>query len=668
MAGRTWDNFRLLGHFPDGKDGFLQHSLTFVGDTAYIFYGGGSNNDTADGTDLRLIRVATQFFLSSAAWPYGADGHTQSTAARKMSPRSLRVTLVLLLGTGAAAAEFPAPFNTEKLTEGFTPAETVAAGFTLPPGFRAQVFAAEPDVQQPIAMTTDPRGRIWVAENYTYAERPVRWEARLRDRIVVLEDRDGDGKSDRRTVFWDQGRGLTSVEVGLGGVWALCPPHLLFIPDRDGDDVPDGPPEVVLDGFSAGATIGHNIANGLKWGPDGWLYGRQGIQDTSAVGRPGAGSAERVMFNCAIWRYHPVRRVAEVVSHGGTNPWGLDYDQHGQFFYTNTVIGHLWHVIPGAYYRRMYGTHLNTHVYEVIEQTADHFHWNASAERWNDIRSGPLSAITERSGGGHVHIGALIYQGGTWPEAFHNALLTCNLQGHRVNVDTLHRDGCGYVARHAPDFVRVRDKWFRGMELVSGPDGNVYIADWNDTGECHDNDGVHRTSGRIYKISHGDTRAPAVDLHRASDRDLVGFQSHRNDWFARAARRVLHDRSVQRRLSSETSPLLEQLLATATEPVNRLRALWSLHTIGATNEAGLRRLLNDNSEHVRVWAIRCWPSPLAARGGHASEMAGAGPGRHKRSRPRYLASALQRLPGPKRWPIAIALARHAEDERDRQQP
>ena len=122
------------------------------------------------------------------------------------------------------------------------------------------------------------RGRLWIAENYTYAEPGKRFDLHLRDRILVFEDNDHDGRFDKRTVFTDDVQQLTSVEVGHGGVWALCPPQLLFFPDKNYDGVPDGPAEVVLDGFKVPTVNYHNFANGLHWGPDGWLYGRCGAQ------------------------------------------------------------------------------------------------------------------------------------------------------------------------------------------------------------------------------------------------------------------------------------------------------------------------------------------------------------------------------------------------------
>ena len=140
------------------------------------------------------------------------------------------------------------------------------SGFRVPEGFHVSVFAAEPDVQNPIAMAWDRRGRLWIAENYTYAERAQRFDLSQRDRVLIFEDSDGDGQFDRRTVFTDQVQMLASIELGFGGAWLLCPPRLLFLPDRDGDDVPDGPAEVVLDGFTVPAENYHTFANGLQMG------------------------------------------------------------------------------------------------------------------------------------------------------------------------------------------------------------------------------------------------------------------------------------------------------------------------------------------------------------------------------------------------------------------
>lgn len=535
------------------------------------------------------------------------------------------LAVVTNLACASLAADFPKPYDSEKGSP--MPAEEVARTMELPPGFKCQVFAAEPDVQQPIAMAWDRKARLWVAENYTYAENPRRWDTALQDRLIILEDKDGDGKQDGRKVFWEQGSYLTSVELGYGGVWILNAGTLSFIADRNGDDVPDGAPEVLLDGFNV-KTIGHNIVNGLRWGPDGWLYGRHGITDTSAVGAPGTPLEKRTKLNCALWRYHPVRKVFEVVCHGGTNSWGHDWNQDGQLFYINTVIGHLWHAIPGAYYRRMFGAHLNPHVYEVIEQTADHFHWDAGAETWSDIRKLGITGKTDTLGGGHAHVGMLIYQGGTWPKEYHGSMLTCNLHGNRINVDKLERQGCGYVGKHAPDFMKAKDKWFRGIELLTGPDGNVFVADWSDTGECHDSDGVHRSSGRIYKIVYGGPKkAEPVNVAAMKDEELANLLESPNNWWSRMARQTLIERAGAPKTLIGNS---------ATEEAKRVQALRQLGETDISSLAGAcaKAAKEDPSGLVRI----------------------------------EVASALQRIPLEARWPIATALAQHEEDANDRQQP
>src|SRR5579862_1147710 len=226
---------------------------------------------------------------------------------------------------------FPKPYNsgTEKNSSPPKSAAEVAATIQLPLGFKATAFAGEPDVRNPLALAWDGKGRLWVAENYTYAESAKKWDLNLSDRIVIFEDPKGTGHFTGRKVFYDKLKRLTSVAVGRGGVWVMCPPQLLFIPDRDSDDVPDGPPEVVLDGFTVSSTH-HTLANGLRFGPDGWLYGRCGHSNPGEIGRPGTPAAERIPLRGSIWRYHPIKKVVEVVSHGSTNSWGHDWNDHGE--------------------------------------------------------------------------------------------------------------------------------------------------------------------------------------------------------------------------------------------------------------------------------------------------------------------------------------------------
>lgn len=345
-----------------------------------------------------------------------------------MLPRHSRLLCVVicLFGVGCLSAEdFPAIYDSERASD-LQPMSAVEAAATMqvPEGFHVDLFAAEPDVRNPIAMAWDDRGRLWIAENYTYAERPLRFDRSLRDRVLIFEDRDGDGQADSRKVFTDSVQMLTSVEVGRGGVWLMCPPQLLFIPDADGDDVPDGPAQIVLDGFDIGPDSYHNFANGLRWGPDGWLYGRCGHSCPGRIGVPGTPDEQRIPLDGGVWRYHPERRIVEVVCHGTVNPWGYDWDRHGELFLTNTVIGHLWHVIPGAHMQESFGESMNPAVYERMDMVADHYHYDRSGS-WTESRDGAANEY----GGGHAHIGAMIYQGDRWPEKYRDRLYTLNMHG-----------------------------------------------------------------------------------------------------------------------------------------------------------------------------------------------------------------------------------------------
>ncbi|MEQ9066394.1 MAG: hypothetical protein RLO18_06700, partial [Gimesia chilikensis] len=222
--------------------------------------------------------------------------------------------------------------NTQDPKDQATSAEQTVKNMTVPEGFKVDLFASEPDVHQPIGFAIDDRGRLWVAECFTYEAHGV-YQDQYQDRIVILEDSDGDGQMDQRKVFW-QGQGpLTSVSVGSNGVWALCRGELLYIEDKNHDDVPDGEPQVLLEGWNY-KTVRHNIVSGLTWGPDGWLYGRHGITDSSLVGTPETEPSRRTLIHCGIWRYHPHRKIIEEVSSGTTNPWGFDYDEYGQMFFT----------------------------------------------------------------------------------------------------------------------------------------------------------------------------------------------------------------------------------------------------------------------------------------------------------------------------------------------
>jgi putative membrane-bound dehydrogenase-like protein len=533
------------------------------------------------------------------------------------------------------------------------PPERAVTRMKLPPGFRAELVAGEPQLIKPIAMTTDDRGRLWVVESHSYPHW-LKDGKEGRDRILLFERR-ADGRYAGK-VFWDRGTNLSGIALGFGGVWLCATPNLLFIPVRPGADRPAGPPRVVLDGWSLEAK--HNVFNGLRWGPDGWLYGCNGITATSHVGKPGTPKAARVPLNCGVWRYHPTRGTFEVFAWGTTNPWGLDFDDHGEMFITNCVIKHLFHVVPGAHFVRMFGQDLNPHCYGLLESCADHIHWGGGD--WTSSRGGKGAHST--AGGGHAHAGALVYLGDNWPDAYRDRIFMCNLHGNRVNMDVLVRRGSGYVARHGADFLLVDDPWFRGLALLCGPDGGVFVSDWHDTGEGHNYDKVY-PAGRVFKVSHGKPAAVVVDLAKASDERLVALQLHKNDWWVRHARRLLQERAPTGKLGKGVPGALRKMLAEQPAVTRKLRALWALHAVGALDERALAALLVSPHEAMRAWAVR-----LLAEGrvsaATAERLAQMGK-EEKSARVRLaLASALQRLPAAQRWPITEALAGHAEDAAD----
>ena len=562
---------------------------------------------------------------------------------------------IILASTLCANDQAPAPFNTQEITIPFLkPAEALKA-IAVPKGFRVQLAAAEPMVQQPIDMAWDTRGRLWVAECYTYAERETNFEKKLKDRIIILEDTNHDGVFDKRKIFWDGASQLTSIELGFGGVWAACAPNILFLADRNGDDQPDGEPEVILDGFDTD-KVRHNIVNGLRWGPDGWLYGRHGILGPgSKVGRPGTPEAKRTHIQCGIWRYHPTRKNFEVVCHGTTNPWGHDWDEHGQLFFINTVIGHLWHAMPGARYQRMYGNHFDKHLYELIQQTADHYHFDVGKEKWSDLKKTGMTSGTDAAGGGHAHTGMMIYLGDNWPAEYRGNVFTLNLHGLRMNQESLHRQGAGYVGKHAADFMSTSDKWFRGIELSYAPDGSVYVLDWSDIGECHDNDGIHRTSGRIYRISYGKTEAAKVDLTKWSNEDLAESVGSPNEWYSRQARQLIQQRAAAGQdLTKAALKLMNTYRLTSSIPT-ALRAMWTLNAIGSADEDWLLEQSNDEREHIRTWAIKLLCDQEALSKKTQKRFIEMG-GKDKAGLVQLqLASALQQLPLEDRWPLANAL-------------
>ncbi len=451
------------------------------------------------------------------------------------------------------------------------PTQDAAAKMKLPPGFKVQLFAGEPDVVQPIAFTFDDRGRMWVVECLMYPK----WSQDGKggkDRVVILEDTDGDGKHDKKTVVLDDGVNLSGIELGFGGVYLCSSPNLIFIPIKDDKA---GKPEVLLDGWNI-KEAKHNIFNSLVWGPDGWLYGCNGIQTKSKVGKPGTPDKDRVLFDCGVWRFHPTRKVFEVVATGTTNPFGLDFDEHGEMFITNCVIDHLFHVVPGGRYTRMYGQDYNPHTYGYMGSAVDYKHWGGGhwTESRADQKSGAVKKEHDDAGGGHAHSGAAIYLGDNFPKEYRNTLFTANIHGNRLNNDGLERTKTGMKGVRRPDFLFANDPWFRGICVKQGPAGELFVSDWCDTGECHNYDVADTTNGRIYRVTYGDLKPFKGDVSKFTDEELVKAVTSQNEWLSRKARRVLQERAA----SGDMKAVIEKLEKEWSGSVaKKLRVLWALN-------------------------------------------------------------------------------------------
>lgn len=519
---------------------------------------------------------------------------------------------------------------------GLSPLEATKKA-ALPPDFEMHVFAAEPDVRQPIAFCLDHRGRVWVAEGYTYPQRkghPPKEEragdlskaseAQLKDilnggdRILVLEDTDGDHKFDKRTVFLDKVNLISGLEVGFGGVWIGAAPYLLFVPVADWDNPkPSGDPKVLLDGWNYSADT-HETLNTFVWGPDGWLYGCHGVFCPSNVGKPGTPEKERQWMDAGVWRYHPTRQVFEVFTEGGSNPWGIDFDENGQLFAEMCVIPHFWHMIHGARIERQGGEHftvganetsryrkgngkpVHPHIYEDIKQHGDHVHWAGQA--------GPHAgnSRSDAAGGGHAHAGVMCYLGESWPDEYRGRLFIGNIHGQRLNVDIPVRQGSGYVGKHDKDFLNFNDTWSQTLNQMYDQDGSVFIIDWYDKNQCHHNrvDGHDRGNGRIYKIVYNKQKVTRTDVAKLSDSELVRLVPSKNEFLSRHARRVLQERAAETSAKPEAVEALRKLAREGKDTAAKLRALWALHTTGGFDAKTGIEGLQSKDEWVRAWTIQ----------------------------------------------------------------
>ena len=485
----------------------------------------------------------------------------------------IRSTVFLLaLSSPAAAAEEFIPRAQDKPPGPALSPQDAMAKMQLPEGFKVELVAAEPDVVNPTAFTFDDRGRIWVTESVEY---PRKEPGKGKDRVKVLEDTDGDGRVDKATVFKDGLNIPCGIAHGNGGVYVTNAPDVLFLRDTDGDDKADTE-EVLFTGFGRDDT--HELPNTLIWGPDGWLYGMNGVFNPSKVKDPATGQVFE--FTCAVWRYHPKNRRFEIFAEGTSNPWGLDYNRQGDWFLSCCVIDHLFHITQSGYYVRQGGPYPPMTV--------------------------PLGSITTQNHQKAAYAGLVHYDADVYPEPYRGKLLMGNLHGSCINQDKLDRNGSTYRQTNDPDFLSANDAWFMPVSQKLGPDGCVYVMDWYDRYHCYqdanrDSPGLDRLKGRIYRVTYNDTPlAKPFDLGKSSKEDLIKLLGHPNAWWRRTAQRLLNEQFDD----SLTPRLQEMALDTSDATPARTHALWLLASQGAFQEAFHLKVLASKDPVTRNWGVR----------------------------------------------------------------
>jgi putative membrane-bound dehydrogenase-like protein len=564
----------------------------------------------------------------------------------------------------------PNPTNGLAKTDG----EKTVAQMFVPEGFKVEVIAAEPDVKQPVAFAWDERGRIWVVEAYSYPQKRPAGEGL--DEIVILSDEDGDGRFETRKVFAEKLNLVSAIEVGHGGVWIGAAPELLFIPDRNHDDKPDGEPQVLLNGFGYQDT--HETLNSFLWGPDGWLYGIQGVFNTARIGKPNVPNSERPELRAGVWRYHPVRHTFEIFAHGGSNPWGLDYDEHGQLFMTHCRSywgrGPTTHVLQGGqFWNQVNANYAPFVVANPPREFPEFRNYLLSSARYDHGAGGAGVRGSDAIYGGHSHVGTMIYLGDNWPDEYRGHLFTHNLGGHQVNHQINKPLGSGYDTVHSgQDMLFCTDPKYVAVDLQYGPDGAVYSIDWYDQQHCHNpnTERWDRGNGRIYRMQWQPTFKPVkVDLASKSDAELVELLNHKNQWYGRTARRLLQEHAQRPGgVASNALMALRGIVARDPNATRRLNALWTLHAAGGLTERYVNAGLTDIDPFVRGWAVQF----LAENGTPSTNMARKVIAFAKDEPSpivrRYLASAVQRLPDDVAWQVIDGLAQHGEDKDDRNVP
>jgi len=429
---------------------------------------------------------------------------------------AVQVFAMLAIGVGLIShASGDEPFIPRRQSQPpgppLSPQEALAK-MVVPDGFRVELVAYEPDLVNPVAMAFDDRGRIFVTESFEY---PRREAGPGRDRIKVLEDTNGDGRFDSVKIFAEGLNIPSGIAVGHGGVWVANAPDILFLEDTNGDDRADKQ-TVVVTGFGRDDT--HELPNALTWGPDGYLYGLNGVFNRSVVKQ----NDQVFDFTCAMFRIDPVTHRFELFCEGTSNPWGIAFDHEGEAFISACVIDHLWHLTESGYYHRQGGPY-PPHTWK-IDSIVKHKHQMAA------------------------YCGIEFFDSPAYPEEYRSKFYMGNIHGGCINVDSVSRKGSTYQGAGHPDFLTANDVWFMPVAQKVGPDGCLYVLDWYDRYHCYqdanaDPKGIDRGHGRLYRIVY--QQRPEIehqDLASLNDTQLVELLGHANIYYRQRAAVILQQR------------------------------------------------------------------------------------------------------------------------------
>ncbi|MEX2381829.1 MAG: PVC-type heme-binding CxxCH protein [Opitutales bacterium] len=549
--------------------------------------------------------------------------------------------------------------------------EEAPAALTPGEGLAVDLVLSEPLITQPVFFNFDERGRLWLVQYRQYpwpaglnvVGRDRYWRAlydgeippppykedspfRGEDRITIHEDTTGDGEFDSTEVF-AEGLNITSaVERGRGGVWVLTPPQLVFYPGADKTDRAEGVPEVHLTGFHLEDT--HAIANSIRWGVDGWLYGVTGSTVTADVIRPGIDEQPIArMEGQHVWRYHPETRRFEVFAEGGGNAFGLEIDEKGRVFSgDNGGNNRGYHYAQHSYNRKNFGKH---------GALANPYAFGYFA---TGMRHHQSTRFTHNF---------IIYEGAALPDFYRGKLIGIDPMNHWLPVTELTPEGATFSTADVGAAIETDDTWFRPQDIKHGPDGFIYVADWYDGQISHyrNHEGeIDKEHGRLYRIRSADAEPgyKPFDLAEKSSRELVELLKHDNRWYREQARRLLGDRR-----DASLVPSLREAVLNG-DGQFALEALWALNLSGGFDEDFGLTILDHSDPFVRKWAIR-----LLADDFQLSEMTmdalvkRALQENHMEVRSQ-LASSAQRLDGEHALPLIDALLQRDADVDDRYLP